>query len=87
MKNIDSQNSVTESGTRDPPLTCVAFMPALLRSVGGDDFYVKMEADSGEFLGNLFPLGVRTIPLTSPNIHCTGEDPGSGSGNSPKFSQ
>lgn len=62
----------------------LALTPARLRFLGGDDFYVKMEADSGEFLGTLYPL---KIPLNSPSTHSTDEDPGRGSGNSPKFSQ
>lgn len=65
----------------------LALSPARLRFLGGDDFYVKMEADSGEFLGTLYPLSVRKIPLNSPSTHSTDEDPGRGSGNSPKFSQ
>lgn len=88
MKNIDFQNSITENDTQDLPLICVnPHTSSAEIFLGGDDFYVKMEADSGEFLGTLFPLGVRTIPLNSPSIHFTDEDPGSGSGNSPKFSQ
>lgn len=65
----------------------LALTPALLRFLGGDDVYVKMEADSGEFLGTLYPLGVCKISLNSPSTHFTEEDPGRGGDHSPKFSQ
>lgn len=87
MKNIDSQNNITEYDSQDLPLIVLALTPALLRFLGGDDVYMKMEAGSGDFLGTLYPLGVRKISLNSPSTHFTDGDPGRGGGNSPKFSQ